>query len=81
MGIRILASFIATFAAVHTEAASLPARPPLQLADLTVQTSASTTASLPNGGEAQSRDNRPPAVGNRWPVPRQAFAQEQRWVF
>lgn len=81
MGIRILAGVIATFAAFHAEAATLPAVPQLKLADLTLQIPSSSTDTLPVGAESQVRDNRYPVNSARWLNERQSVAPEQRWVF
>ncbi|MDH4762258.1 MULTISPECIES: hypothetical protein [Pseudomonas] len=81
MGIRILASVIATFAAFHAEAATLPAVPPLKLADLTLQVPLSSTDAIPARTDAQLRDSRQPVNGARWLNEHRTLAQEQRWVF
>lgn len=81
MGIRILASVIVTFAAFNGEAASLPAIPPLKLADLILQVPASATHSLPSSRETSFRDTRQPVNAARWLNERQTLVQEQRWVF
>ncbi|MCD4865682.1 hypothetical protein [Pseudomonas sp. PLB05] len=81
MGIRILASVIATFAALHAQAATLPAVPPLKLADLTLKAPAASTEVLPSRADAQPRDTRQPINSARWLNDRQTFVQEQRWVF
>jgi len=54
MGRRILASFIATFAALNAGAASLPAMPPLKLADLTLESSSAPATAVPAGTQART---------------------------
>lgn len=81
MGIRILASVVVTFAALNGEAASLPAIPPLKLADLTLQVPLLSTDAIPTKVDAQLRDSRQPVNSARWLNHHQTFAQEQRWVF
>ncbi|ALZ83945.1 hypothetical protein [Pseudomonas oryzihabitans] len=81
MGRRILASFIATFAALNAGAASLPAMPPLKLADLTLESSSVPATALPAGTQARTRDSRQPADSARWLNERQPLVREQRWVF
>ena len=80
MGRRILASFIATFAALNAGAASLPATP-LKLADLTLESSSVPATALPAGTQARTRDSRQPADSARWLNERQPLVREQRWVF
>nr|WP_314558192.1 hypothetical protein [uncultured Pseudomonas sp.] len=81
MGIRILASVIVTFAAFNGEAASLPAIPPLKLADLTLQVPLASTDTIPTQTDVQLRDSRQPVNSARWLNEHRTFAQEQRWVF
>lgn len=81
MGIRILASVIVTFAAFNGEAASLPAIPPLKLADLTLQVPLASTDTIPTQIDVQLRDSRQPVNSARWLNEHRTFAQEQRWVF
>jgi len=81
MGIRILASVIVTFVAFNSEAASLPALPPLKLADLTLQVPLASGDAISTQTDAQLRDSRQPANSARWLNEHRTFAQEQRWVF
>lgn len=81
MGIRILAGVIVTFAAFNGEAATLPAVPPLKLADLTLQVPNSGTAALPTRADTPFRDRQQPVDAARWLNERQTLVQEQRWVF
>ncbi|WP_282282033.1 hypothetical protein [Pseudomonas sp. PS02302] len=81
MGIRILASVIVTFVAFNGEAASLPALPPLKLADLTLQVPLASSDAISTQTDAQPRDSRQPANSARWLNEHRTFAQEQRWVF
>ncbi|WP_312376033.1 hypothetical protein [Pseudomonas oryzihabitans] len=81
MGIRILASVIVTFAALNGEAATLPAVPPLKLADLVLQVPASPLNSLPASSATSFRDVHQSVDAARWRNERQTLVQQQRWVF
>jgi len=81
MGIRILVSVIATLAALHAEAVTLPAVVPLELADLTLQVPPSKTTTLRSSVGTSQRNSRQSINSARWLNERQTFVQEQRWVF
>lgn len=80
MGIRILASVIALFAALQAEAAALPAMPPLKLADLRLRVPA-PAAEAAASTDLRNHDDRQLVNRSRWLSAHQALAPEQRWVF
>lgn len=81
MGIRILASVIALLAAFQAEAATLPAVPPLKLADLRLSVPSPAAEAVAAKTEAHRQHDRQLVNHSRWPNERQALAPEQRWVF
>lgn len=81
MGIRILASVIALFAALQAEAAALPAVPPLELADLRLRVPAPTAKAAAASTDLRNQDDRQLVNRSRWLNAHQALAPEQRWVF
>lgn len=81
MGIRLLASALATLAACNIQASTLPQIPPLKLADLTLPVTTVTAGTLTSASKNRSNGDRQTASSDYWHDEKQPLTPAQRWVF
>ncbi|WP_081323370.1 hypothetical protein [Pseudomonas rhizoryzae] len=81
MGIRLLASALATLVACNSQASTLPQLPPLKLADLTLPITAATNGILISASKPHRNADRQTVGSDYWDAEKQPLIQAQRWVF
>lgn len=81
MGIRLLASALATLAACNIQAATLPQVPPLKLADLTLSVTSVTASTLISASKTRSNGDRHATGSDYWHDEKRPLMSTQRWVF